>query len=103
MIPENEFIQHMGGLYTAVLPFNKADLAYHDLLGNVLRDALRHEARVHGATFDEKGFGRILQGIQSGKIEALFFMAAWDTCKPKVIGMMINFPSVFMERDNGKV
>ena len=93
LISTEHFKQQPGGLYTAVLPYHKADPAYHGLLGNVLREALRHEAMTHGGAFSETGFDKVLQVLPSGKImEALFFIVAWDVTKPKLVGASTVIP-----------
>lgn len=98
MIPAKQFKQQFGGLYTAVIPYEQADPLHRSSLGGVLRDAIKHEAKVHGAAFDHAGFRNVMKAMATGDVEALFFAAAWDLCEPKIIGATINFPSVSLER-----
>jgi hypothetical protein len=98
MTMAKQFQQQFGGLYTAVIPYEQADPLHRSSLGGVLRDAIKHEAKVHGAAFDHAGFRNVMQAMANGDVEVLFFAAAWDLCEPKIIGATINFPSVSLER-----
>ena len=98
MIPAREFKLQRGGLWTAVLPCNQTDPIHHGALECVLRDTIRHEAKVHGASFDAASFRNVMHAMTTGDVEILFLAAAWDLCKPKVVGATINFRSLFLER-----
>jgi hypothetical protein len=90
MTMAKQFQQQFGGLYTAVIPYEQADPLHRSSLGGVLRDAIKHEAKVHGAAFDHAGFRNVMQAMANGDVEVLFFAAAWDVCEPKIIGATIN-------------
>ncbi len=98
MIPAQQFKRQIGGLCTAVIPYEQTDPIHRGALGSVLRDAVQHEAKVHGAPFNNAGFRNVMKAMAHGDVEVLFFAAAWDLCEPKIIGATINFPSVSLER-----
>lgn len=98
MIPAQQFMRQIGGLCTAVIPYEQTDPIHRGALGSVLRDAVQHEAKVHGAPFNNAGFRNVMKAMAHGDVEVLFFAAAWDLCEPKIIGATINFPSVSLER-----
>lgn len=98
MIPATPLMRQIGGLCTAVIPYEQTDPIHRSTLGSVLRDAVQHEAKVHGAAFHHAGFRNVMQAMAKGDVEVLFFAAAWDVCEPKIIGATINFPSVSLER-----
>lgn len=100
MIPAREFKLQRGGLWTAVLPCDQTDLIHRGALEGILRDTIQHEAKVHGAAFDEAGFRNVMRAMQTGDVEILFLAAAWDLCKPKIVGATINFRSLSLQRDN---
>ncbi len=98
MIPAKQFKRQIGGLCTAVIPYEQTDPIHRSALGSVLRDAVHHEAKVHGAVFNHAGFRNVMKAMAQGDVEVLFFAAGWDCCEPKIIGGTINFPSVSLER-----
>lgn len=99
MIPTSEFKQQRGGLWTAVFPCNQTDLLHRGTLEGVLRDTIQHEAEVHSASFDAPGFRNVMRAMTAGDVEILFLAAAWDLCKPKIVGAMTNFRSLFLQRE----
>ena len=103
MIKTKNFQPLFGGLNVAVLPQAESDIIHCSALGGVLRDAIQHEAKVHGAAFDPVGFRQVMQAMASGDVEVLFFAAAWDTCDPKIVGATINFRSLFLQRDGNDI
>jgi hypothetical protein len=83
--------RQIGGLYTAVIPFNGSDPIYQSAFASVLEETIRHEAKVHGAAFDKSGFQNVLKALSAKNsrhelngIEALFFVAGWDRCNRKL-------------------
>jgi hypothetical protein len=103
MIPAKQFKQQFGGLYTAVLPYEQTDPIHRGALGGVLRDAVQHEAKVHGAAFDHAGFRNVMKAMATGDVEVLFYAAAWDLCEPKIIGATINFRSLSLQREGNDI
>lgn len=103
MNPSKQFQQQFGGLYTAALPYEQIDPIHRGALGGVLRDAVKHEAKVHGAAFDHAGFRNVMKAMAAGDVEVLFFAAAWDLCEPKIIGATINFPSLSLQREGNDI
>lgn len=99
MIPAKRFERQIGGLYTAAIPYEQTDPIHRGALGGVLRDAIKHEAKVHGAAFDHAGFRNVMKAMATGAVEVLFFAAAWDLCEPKIIGATINFRSLSLQRE----
>lgn len=99
MIPAREFKLQRGGLWTSVVPCDQTDPLHRGTLEGVLRDTIQHEAKVHGASFDAPGFRNVMQAMTAGDVEILFLAAAWDLCKPKIVGATINFRSLFLQRD----
>lgn len=98
MLPAQQFKRQIGGLCTAVIPYTQTDPIHRGALGSVLRDAVQHEAKVHGAAFNHAGFRNVMKAMAQGDVEVLFFAATWDVCEPKIIGATVNFPSVSLER-----
>lgn len=99
MIPARELKLQRGGLWTSVVPCDQTDPLHRGTLEGVLRDTIQHEAKVHGASFDAPGFRNVMQAMTAGDVEILFLAAAWDLCKPKILGATINFRSLFLQRD----
>jgi hypothetical protein len=99
MIPEESFKQLDGGLYAAVVPYNKSDPMHRSFFGDALRDVISYEALVHHSPFNKKDFDKVLRALVSGDIEARFFMAAWELCSPKIVGATITVPTLSMEWD----
>ncbi|MEJ0062755.1 MAG: hypothetical protein WDO70_06020 [Alphaproteobacteria bacterium] len=99
MIQPDQFKMREGGLHTAILPFEPTVANHCLMLGGILRDAICHEAKLHDSAFDDAGFRNVMRAMTSGDVEVLFFAAAWDLCKPKIIGATINFRSLSMQRD----
>lgn len=99
MIQAREFKLQRGGLWTSVVPCDQTDPLHRGTLEGVLRDTIQHEAKVHGADFDAPGFRNVMQAMTAGDVEILFLAAAWDLCKPKIVGATINFRSLFLQRD----
>ena len=103
MLPAQQFKRQIGGLCTAIIPFEQTDPIHRGTLGSVLRDAVQHEAKVHGATFNHAGFRNVMKAMTQGDVEVLFFAAAWDICDPKIIGATINYPSLSLERQGDDI
>ncbi|MDD2325700.1 MAG: hypothetical protein PHW63_06850 [Alphaproteobacteria bacterium] len=78
---------------------NPHDPVHLALLGKSLEDAIRHEAKTHGAYFDPARAQGILHAVCTGKIQAQFLLAAWENCAPRPIGVAIEFPTVIGMRE----
>ncbi|MDE1902061.1 MAG: hypothetical protein KGI37_10530 [Alphaproteobacteria bacterium] len=87
-----------GGLHAAVLPM-KDDPVHWSALGDALENAVEHEATAHGAGFDHSSFGKVIEAVKSDEIQAWFLLAAWDVCRPKIVGAAVEFPTVLTHWD----
>jgi hypothetical protein len=95
----DKFSLLQGGLRAGVLHMNGHDLVHHGVLGDVLYGIIEHEARAHGAEFHGGQFDKIIEAVKTNKVSSYFFLAGWETCRAKIIGGSIEFPSVLTEWD----
>lgn len=100
---EQPLLQRLGGFQLAVVTMNPHDPVHCAMLGKTLEDAIKHEAKTHGAYFDPARASRIIHAVRTGKIQAQFLLAAWENCAPRPIGVAIEFPTVMGVREGNQI
>lgn len=96
------FTDNLQGLRVGVVSMRGDDPMHQAALGKALQDAIAREAKAHDAAFETARFKNILKAAQEGKIQALFLVAAWENCLPKIVGAAVDFPTVLTKWDEGK-
>lgn len=87
-----------GGLKISVVTYDKKNRVHQNVVHELLSDAVKTVAAVHGASFSEAGFRNVMHYLNSGDIKAEFYVAAWDVCHPKFVGGVIYYNAIGIDQ-----
>lgn len=82
-----------GGLHVKVLPL-KHDEARWPTFSRALRSFIEYEAKSHNSNFDQSAFFKVVESIKADLVQAWVLLAGWDSDNLKVIGSVVEFPTV---------